>query len=212
MEGTDSMRSISDCQPRRYDAASSAVFHKTREEHGGLSNMAAGFPLFVNNLPIRTSEALYQACRFPHIPEAQQEILAERSPMTAKMRSKPWRKETRPDWMEVRVRIMRWALRVKLVQNWDSFSAELFETGTLDIVEKKTKRADFWGAQVQEDGSFFGKNVLGRLLMELREQARSQGRENFLEAKPLNIERFQLLGEDIGMVRSVQTVQNELVF
>ena len=210
MVGTVLMRSISDCEPRRYDAATSAVFHKTREAYGGLSNMAAGFPLIVNGIDIRTSEALYQICRFPHIPEVQLEILAERSPMTAKMRSKPWRHETRADWMEVRVRIMRWTLRVKLVQNWESFSKVLFETGDRYIVEKKTKRADFWGAQVQEDGSFYGKNVLGRLLMEIRDQANELGRDGFLEAKPLNIEHFELLGEPIRSVKPVNKVQTQL--
>ena len=204
------MTSISDCEPRRYFSASSAVFHKTREKHGGLSNMAAGFPLKVAGISIRTSEALYQACRFPHIPEAQREIIAERSPMTAKMRSKPWRSETRPDWMDVRVRVMRWALRVKLTQNWDLFSTELLETGDRDIVEKKTKRADFWGAKVEEDGSFYGKNVLGRLLMELRDQVEKSGREAFLEVKPLSIPRFELFGQEIGVVTPNDRAQQQL--
>ena len=57
-----------DDQSRTYDRANSAIFLKTREKHGGLSNMAGGFPLVVNGTEIRTSEALYQACRFPHLP------------------------------------------------------------------------------------------------------------------------------------------------
>ena len=99
-------------QIRRYDPTESAVFFKTRERFGGLSNMAAGFPLEVNDVPIRTSEALYQACRFPHKPDVQRRIVAERSPMTAKMRGKPFRKQSRPDWESVRVGIMRWCLAV----------------------------------------------------------------------------------------------------
>ena len=200
MEGELLMRSNFDCEPRCYWEHSSAVFHKTREKHGGLSNMAAGFPLRVNGIQIRTSEALYQACRFPHLPDVQREIIGERSPMTAKMRSKPWRDETRPDWMEVRVKVMRWVLRVKLAQNWEKFSHELLETDNLEIVEKKTRRADFWGAKVQEDGSFFGKNVLGRLLMELREQVRDSGQQSFLEIKPLNISRFDIYGQPIDCI------------
>jgi type I restriction enzyme S subunit len=35
------------------------------------------------------------------------------------MRSKPFRKDSRPDWDAVRVKIMRWSLRVKLTQNWN---------------------------------------------------------------------------------------------
>ena len=44
-----------DRQIRVYDCASSSVFLKTKEKFGGLSNMAAGFPLVVNSVPVRTS-------------------------------------------------------------------------------------------------------------------------------------------------------------
>lgn len=83
---------------RTYSRKDSAIFRKTAERFGGLSNMAAGFPLRVNGVYIRTSEALYQACRFPHLPDVQRLIIAEASPMTAKMKSKPHRKNSRPDW------------------------------------------------------------------------------------------------------------------
>jgi type I restriction enzyme S subunit len=56
--------------------------------------MAPGFPLCVNGVRIRTSEALYQACRFPHLPDIQRQIIDERSPMTAKMRIKPLKKRS----------------------------------------------------------------------------------------------------------------------
>src|SRR5689334_15314566 len=97
-----------------YRRADCVVFRKTREEWGGLSNMAAGFPLRVNDVPILTSEALYQACRFPHLPEVQQLILDQKSPMAAKMVGKPYRKQSRLDWNRVNVDMMRWSLRVKL--------------------------------------------------------------------------------------------------
>ena len=53
---------------REYERSNAVVFLKTSEAFGGLSNMAPGFPLCVNGIAIRTSEALYQACRFPHVP------------------------------------------------------------------------------------------------------------------------------------------------
>src|SRR5262249_15310477 len=105
-----------------YQRGDCVVFCKTKEAFGGLSNMAAGDPLDVNGLDILTSEALYQACRFPQRPDVQKMILAERSPMGAKMRSKPYRTEhTRRDWEQVNVVIMHWCLRVKLAQNWKTF-------------------------------------------------------------------------------------------
>lgn len=113
---------------RTYARTGSAVFCKTKERYGGLSNMAGGFPLCVNGVRIRTSEALYQACRFPHRPEAQRLIIDQRSPMAAKMESDPHRHDSRGDWTRVRVPIMRWCLRVKLAQHWDAFGELLRST------------------------------------------------------------------------------------
>jgi predicted NAD-dependent protein-ADP-ribosyltransferase YbiA (DUF1768 family) len=86
-----------------YKRAESAVFSKTKEAFGGLSNMAAGFPIRVNGVRILTSEALYQASRFPHLPDVQRLIIEQLSPMTTKMKSKPYRKDSRPDWDRVRI-------------------------------------------------------------------------------------------------------------
>lgn len=189
-----------DLENRFYDRDTSVVFLKTRERFGGLSNMAAGFPLFVNSTPILTSEALYQACRFPYSPQIQRLIINERSPMTAKMRSKPYRGETRADWTHQRVPIMRWCLRVKLVCNFESFSSLLLNTGDAPIVEMKTKGADFWGASLLENNYLVGPNVLGRLLMELREEIRNGDVNKFAHLNPLPIKDFLLFGEPIRAV------------
>src|SRR5687767_3540817 len=177
-----SERSPSD-QVRTYDRASSVVFLKTHEAFGGLSNMAGGFPLHVQGTRIHTSEALYQACRFPHLPEVQRLIIGQASPMTAKMKSKPHRKDSRPDWDRVRVRVMRWCLRVKLAQNWAKFSELLLRTGVRPIVEE-SRKDDFWGAKPVDEQSLVGMNVLGRLLMELREAVKSQGCEALQFVQP----------------------------
>ena len=56
---------------RTYVAADCAVFLKTKERFGGLSNMAGGYPIRLLGLRIPTTEHLYQACRFPHMPGLQ---------------------------------------------------------------------------------------------------------------------------------------------
>lgn len=178
-------------QFRTYYRSDSAVFLKTREKHGGLSNMAGGFPLVVNDVEIRSSEALYQACRFPHMPEIQRQIIAQRSPMSAKMKGKPHRDNSRPDWDEVRVKIMRWCLQVKLAQNWDKFSELLLETGDMPIVEH-SRRDDFWGAKPIDGETLVGTNALGRLLMQLRERVKDEPRENLQYVAPLPIPEFLL--------------------
>jgi len=188
-------------QVRTYRVTACVIFKKTNERFGGLSNMAAGFPLQVNGIDIRTSEALYQACRFPHKPEVQWLIIRERSPMTAKMKGKPYRGETRPDWDQTRVNIMRWCLRVKLAQNSQKFSSLLLVTGDRPIVEE-SRRDDFWGAKPAGDGTLVGMNVLGRLLMELREKLQGGDQESLTRVEPLNIPDFVLCGTPIGVIEA----------
>ncbi|MBN1545563.1 MAG: DUF1768 domain-containing protein [Syntrophaceae bacterium] len=186
-------------QIRIYERGASIVFLKTNETFGGLSNMAGGFPLSVNGIRILTSEALYQACRFPHRPDVQKLIIGQNSPMTAKMKSKPYRHDSRPDWDLVRVKIMRWCLRVKLAQNWDSFSRLLLQTGDLPIVEQ-SRKDDFWGAKPTDENTLIGINVLGRLLMELREEVKSKNKESLVLVEPPEIQNFFLDGNPIGAV------------
>jgi ribA/ribD-fused uncharacterized protein len=185
---------------RRYVRSEVVVVYKTKEAFGGLSNMASGYPLQVSGVRILTTEALYQACRFPHLPEVQRLILEEASPMTAKMRSKPYRIQTRGDWDEIRFKIMRWCLRVKLAQNFDEFGRLLLATREKQIVEQ-SRKDDYWGAKLSVDGeTLVGQNVLGRLLMELRERIQLQEAESLKVVEPLPIENFTLLGRPIETV------------
>jgi len=195
-------------QTRTYVRANSVVFLKTDEAFGGLSNMAGGYPLHVQGARILTSEALYQACRFPHLPEVQRLIIEQKSPMAAKMKSKPHRKNSRPDWDRVRVKIMRWCLRVKLVQNWASFSELLLRTDDRPIVEE-SRQDDFWGAKPVDEHTLVGMNVLGRQLMELREAIKVGGRDAFGRVEPPGIPAFLLFGRPIETIsgRGAQTAE-----
>lgn len=163
--------------------------------------MAPGYRLCINGVSVDTAEALYQACRFPHLPEVQRLILVQTSPMTAKMRSKPYRDQSRADWEKVRVLVMRWCLRAKLIQNWDRFTSLLIETGELPIVED-SNRDDFWGAVASKDDPqiLVGRNVLGRLLMELRGCVNDTSARDWQALSPLRIPEFLLLGKPIGPV------------
>jgi len=188
---------------RMYLRKNCVVFRKTHEKFGGLSNMAPGFPLEVNGVRIMNSEVLYQVCRFPHLPDVQSLLINQRSPMTAKMKSKRYREKTRTDWKSVRLKVMRWCLRIKLSQNWDIFSQLLRSTGDSPIVEESRKDS-FWGAKPIDDEILEGVNALGRLLMELREEIMTRKREEFREIKPPSIPRFLLLGKEIGSGRILE--------
>jgi ribA/ribD-fused uncharacterized protein len=181
-----------------YKRRDCVVFRKTNESFGGLSNMAGGYPLLVNGVPILTAEALYQACRFPMHPEIQRLIIQQRSPMTAKMKSKPHRTKTRPDWDRVHVPVMKWCLEVKLYQHRDTFGSLLESTGDRAIVEE-SRRDSYWGARPVEGDKLVGANVLGNLLMELRANMRTAGMMDKVE--PLEIEHFLLLGDPIRTVK-----------
>ncbi|MCG2612794.1 NADAR family protein [Terrimonas sp. NA20] len=182
---------------RTYQLADSVVFQKTKEEFGGLSNMAAGYSLNINDVIIPTAEHLYQACRFPHSPELQLAIISEPSPMTAKKLGRQKIEMTRKDWDKIQFKVMKWVLEVKLSQNWESFGKLLRETGDKHIVELAPKNK-IWGAA--KDGSVLtGTNALGRLLMQLRE---TYVKPDHYQAcvNPLEIEDFLLLGNPIGIV------------
>lgn len=186
-------------EARTYNRRESVVFCKTKEEFGGLSNMAPGFLLYVNDVNILTSEALYQACRFPALPDIQRLIIDQKSPMTAKMKSKPYRSQSRADWDAVRVSVMRWCLRVKLACNWTEFRDLLLATGDRPIVEE-SRKDDFWGAKVDSGGVLAGANVLGRLLMELRGELRGAASDSLRCVEPLAISDFLLYGNAIRAV------------
>lgn len=184
---------------KQYDIRTVISFKKTTEKWGELSNMCAGFPVVVNDIPVKSIEALYQACRFPNLPDVQRKILEQSSPMTAKMVGKTYIAETRKDWEQVKVLIMKWTLRVKLAQNWDNFSQVLLDSAGKDIVELSNKD-QFWGAKPLDGNVFIGVNALGRLLMELREHIKYNNKERFMSVAPLNIEDFKLYGENIRFV------------
>ena len=198
-------------QIQTYERNCSVVFLKTNEPFGGLSNMAGGYPLRVAGKRILTSEALYQACRFPHRPDIQSLIIEQKSPMAAKMKSKPHRHDSRLDWERVRIKIMRWCLQVKLAQNWRTFSELLLETGERPIVEESWRDV-FWGAKATDCGTLVGMNVLGRLLMELRENVKSGLIESLSSVQPLAIPDFLLGGQPIGVeVSPTREIQVEPV-
>jgi ribA/ribD-fused uncharacterized protein len=185
-----------------YLANESITFKKTKDPFGGLSNMAAGYPLKINRVQILTSEALYQACRFPALPEVQKLILDAKSPMAAKMLGKPHRSQSRNDFGVVNVDIMRWCLRVKLAQNYVTFGKLLASTKNKLIVEESHKDT-FWGAvrDKNDPNILRGQNVLGQLLMTLRQAyLDNPNPADLLYIEPLTLPDFNLLGVPIPVI------------
>ena len=70
----------------------------------------------------------------------------------------------REDWEEVKDEIMKYCLRSKFDQN-PELKAELIKTNGLHLEEANTWGDKYWGTVNGE-----GKNMLGKLLMELRDE------------------------------------------
>jgi len=183
---------------RTYQMAKVAHFLRTRDLHGGFGNPAAGYPIVVNDVKIDSSETYYQAMRFSHLPDFQSEILAMGKGIPAKRKAYERVFESRPDWDEVKVAVMRHALRLKLMWNREKMLGLFEATGEMPIVET-SMRDDFWGAKPDGAGQLIGRNVLGRLLMELRVEVRLDP-EAYCEMVPaLEIPEPLLLGRDVGV-------------
>ncbi len=139
--------------------------------------MAGGFPLRFEGHDYLSSEHLYQSLRFPDYPDIQAEIRGFASPMRAKMTTRPHRAtKSRPDWEDVCVDVMRFCLRLKLNSYRMTFGRLLLSSGDKPIVEaveeSRRNRDDPWSARARGAEILVGRNTLGILLMELREELR----------------------------------------
>ena len=80
----------------------------------------------------------------------------------------------RPGWGQIILDAMKFCLQTKYNQS-EQFRQALKETAGKTIVEdqtrRKKKKADTWGAKLI-NGKYEGSNLLGRLLMELRDNGK----------------------------------------
>ena len=199
----------------QYFASTAFWFTKNTDPAGVLSNM---HPLGVEagGRRWKTTEALYQASRFPDHPAVQEVIWAQGSPMGAKMKSLPHRDgKGREDWDEVKVSIMEWCLRLKLAFNFRFIYWALRDSAALPIVEicakEKPRGTDlYWGTGRDEKSSdsVAGCNVLGKLWMAVREelladpsaQFRELG-ERYSRVPPPPVPNLKLFGEEVREIQ-----------
>ncbi|MCC7447236.1 MAG: NADAR family protein [Anaerolineae bacterium] len=141
-------------------------FYSTQGEYGCFSNFSRhGFDLDGAYWP--TSEHYFQAQKFvgtPHVEDV-------RNAKTPKEAAKIGRDDKRPlrtDWEQVKDDVMRRAVLRKFETHAD-IRAILLSTGDEELVENSpTDR--YWGCG--KDGT--GKNVLGKILVEVRDILRKQ--------------------------------------
>ncbi len=112
-----------------------------------------------------TSEHYFQAQKFAGT-EHEEVIRQAKSPMIAARMGRSRERPLRTDWETVKDDIMREALQAKFKQH-PSLRSLLLQPGDAELIEH-TKNDRYWA----DGGDGSGKNRLGHLLMELRENLR----------------------------------------
>lgn len=153
-----------------YPAEQCVIVHKIDEEWGVFSNFSHT-TIVVDGVSFKCSETLFQLMKFKD-EDAVKEVYRSNNKRMAKHWEKTHRRE---DWGKMVVDAMKYCLMRKFEQSED-FRNELERSRGKFIVEDQTsfknkKEPDAWGVKLKDD-HYVGPNLLGRLLMELRDKGR----------------------------------------
>ena len=154
------------------------LIRRTRDPFGWMGNMSP-FPVVYKGTEFRTTEALFQALRFAPGSPVIELIRVEKSPMAAKLVAKKHTEQMVVENLSKDdLANMITCLTLKLEQH-PNLKDRLLETGDRIIIEDVTKRREkgtalFWGAALEEDGTWTGTNALGKCWMKLRVKLREQ--------------------------------------
>ena len=159
----------------RYPKERTAPFCSVDQSWGLFSNFGRT-PLVVDGMRFDCTEKLFQVMKFTNA--ASRKAVYAAKGQTIKMKAKHFEKvgTVRPDWGEIIVDAMKFCLMEKYRQS-EAFREELARSQGLYIVEDQTtfqkKSPNTWGVKPSEDGKeFVGPNLMGRLLMELRDNGK----------------------------------------
>ena len=140
-------------------------FYSVTDEYGEFSNFAR-HPIKLSGKVWPTTEHYFQAMKFESKSD-QEEIRKAKSPMEAAKKGRDRKRKLKRNWESIKDNIMREALVAKFTQH-DELKSLLLSTGEAKIIEH-TENDSYWG----DGGDGSGKNMLGRLLMEVREKLKT---------------------------------------
>jgi N-glycosidase YbiA len=141
-------------------------FYSTTDEHGFLSNFSRhGFEL--DGKRWKTVEHYFQAQKFAGTPHAER-VRRAATPKEAKRLGNDRSAPLRADWEAVKDGVMRRAVLRKFATHED-LRVLLLASGDEELVENAPNDY-YWGCGA--DGS--GKNMLGRILVEVRAELRGE--------------------------------------
>jgi ribA/ribD-fused uncharacterized protein len=141
-------------------------FYSVGETYGEFSNFAA-YPIVLASKRWPTSEHYFQAQKFSD-PALRERIRKAKSPMIAARLGRDRSSPLRRDWESIKVGVMTDAVLAKFSQHQD-LAELLLGTGDALLVEH-TANDSYWG----DGGDGSGKNMLGHVLMRVRERLRSR--------------------------------------
>jgi ribA/ribD-fused uncharacterized protein len=141
-------------------------FYSVAEAYGEFSNFAA-YPIVLASKRWPTSEHYFQAQKFLDA-TLRDRIRKAKSPMIAARLGRDRSSPLRRDWESIKVGVMTDAVLAKFSQHQD-LAELLLATGDALLVEH-TENDSYWG----DGGDGSGKNMLGQVLMRVRDRLRSR--------------------------------------
>ena len=143
------------------------MINSFRDEYYFLSNFYE-VPVTYNGITYKNNEAAFQAQKVAPSKEAMLEFKDLNSTEAKKLGRKV---SLRSDWENVKVQIMRDLVYAKFTQNAD-LQEKLIDTGDEYLEEGNT-----WGDRVWGAVNGVGANLLGQILMEVREELKDRMEE-----------------------------------
>ena len=137
-------------------------FYSVQDQYGEFSNFAL-YLIKLKGKQWPTSEHYFQAQKFAGT-EHENKIRKAPSPMKAAELGRTRKVKIRRDWDKVKDNVMYDAVKAKFTQHKDLKNL-LLETGAIQLVEH-TENDNYWG----DGGDGKGKNMLGKILMRLRDE------------------------------------------
>ena len=141
-------------------------FYSISDVFGEFSNFAA-YPITLKNKRWPTSEHYFQAMKFASLAD-QNEIRKAKTPMAAARKGRDRKRTLKRNWESIKDNVMREALLAKFTQH-KMLRMRLLSTKDAMLIEH-TENDKYWG----DGGDGKGKNMLGQLLMEVRDSIKSQ--------------------------------------
>ena len=146
-------------------------FYSTRGDYGCFSNFS-NHRVSYKGHTYKTSEHAFQSMKFEGT-KHEKEVRESSGPSEAARMGRDRKLPLRKDWESVKISIMYDIVYAKFTQNED-LKKTLLDTGDSVLIES-TSNDSFWA----DGGDGSGKNMLGIILMQVREKIKSINSQTF---------------------------------